>query len=120
MCFYKVRGCATIIHKESLEVDDLKECSEVVHAALLELDKLYGAIRKGAVTGKEVESYRKQANELQALYEAASIGSAQLVPCFADIDLALEVCIAKLAKVKEYRMNLVAVVDYCKHISKGL
>ena len=86
---------------------------------MLELDKLYGAIKDGTVTGKEIEDYNKQANQLQALYEAAKVGNALLVCHFAEVNVALKVCVEKLVKVKKYRSKLLVVVDYCRRISKG-
>ena len=119
--FYKVRGCATIKSKgASFEVDDLKETSEIVHAAILELRKLYNDIKKATVTGKEIESYRRQSSRLQVLYEAAHIGSIPLACHFNEVKDAIEDCVKKLAAVKQYRSKLFVVVDYCKHISKGM
>ena len=119
--FRKVRGCARIKGKgSSFEVDDFKEACEIVHAALLELTKLYNDIKKATVTGKEIENYRRQSDRLQALYEAANIGSTPLAPQFNQVTNALEDCVKKLAAVKQYRSNLLAVADYCKHISKGM
>ena len=118
MLFYEVKGCSLIKRKDSLEVDDLKETSEIVHAALLKLIKLHNDIKNGAVTGNEVKSYRNKADNLQCLCEAAKIVSS--VPQYDDISSAMEVCDKKLNIVKEYRLKLIVVVDYCKHISKGM
>ena len=72
------------------------------------------------VTGKEVEDYRKQTSKLRAVYEAANIGNTLLVPQFAKVSTAIQVCMKKLATVKEYRSKLVVVVNYCKRISEGM
>ena len=104
IAFYKVIGCGTIRSKESsLEVDDLKETSEIVHAAVLELTTLYDDIEMGKVTGKEIQNYRRQINVLQVLYEAANIGSTKLAPEFVKVNDGIKDCVKKLAKVKEYR-----------------
>ena len=107
--------------KDPLKVDDLKETSVIVHAALRELNDLPNNITKGAVTGKEVEKYRKQANSnrLKVLCEAGNVGKSKLAPEFTEISIALQVCVDKLDMVKEYRIKLVVVKDYCEHISKG-
>ena len=84
------------------------------------MDKLYNDIKNGNITGKEVTDFKKQAGELQALYEAANIGSSLLAPQFAKVDNAIKVCIKKLDSVKEYRSKVVVVMDYCKRISKGM
>ena len=101
-------------------MDDLKETSEIVHAALRELTKLYNDIKKATVTGREIENYRRQSSRLQVLYEAANIGSTPLAPQFNEVKDAVEDCVKKLAAVKQYRSKLLVVVDYCKHISKGM
>lgn len=118
--FYKVKGCATIKRKENLEVDDLKKISDIVHAALLEIAKLYDDIKKSTVTGKEIENYKEKAGRLQVLCEAANTGSAQLAPQFTQFSSAIQVCVEKLKVVKDYRLKLVVVMDYCKRISKGM
>ena len=97
----------------------MKEISEIVHAALIELTKLCDDIKKATVTGKEVEIYKRQSSRLQVLYEAANIGVTPLVPQFNEVKDAVEDCVKKLAAVKQYRSKLLVVVDYCKHISKG-
>ena len=98
----------------------MKETSEIVHAALIELAKLYNDIKKAKVTGKETEIYRRRSSRLQILYEAANIGVTPLVPQFNEVKDAVEDCVEKLAAVKQYRSKLLVVVDYCKHISKGM
>ena len=98
----------------------MEETSEIVHAALLELTKLYSDIKKGTVTGREIESYRRQISRLQLLYEAAYIGTTPLACQFSEVKDAIEDCIKKLTAVKQYRSKLLVVVDYCKHISKGM
>ena len=100
-------------------MDDLKETSEIVHAAVLELTTLYNDIEMGKVTGKEIQNYRRQINVLQVLYEAANIGSTKLAPEFVKVNDGVKDCVKKLAKVKEYRSKLLVVVYYCKQISKG-
>ena len=70
--------------------------------------------------GKEVESYRKQTNELQALQEPMILESTPLVSKFVEVENTSKVCIEKLSKVKEYRSKLLVVVDYCSHISQGM
>jgi len=106
--------------KEPVEVDDLKDTNEIVHAALLELAKLYDDLIKSKVTGREVENYRKHANSLQVLCEAANLGSSQLAPQFTEIDSAMQNCVDKLNTIKEYREKLAVVMEYCKPItSKG-
>ena len=107
--------------KDPLKMDDLKETSEIVYAALRELNNLPNNITMGAVTGKEVENYRKKANSdrLQVLCDAGKIGESKLTPEFDDISKALKVCVEKLNMVKEYRLKLIVVKDYCKLISEG-
>jgi len=85
------------------------------------LAKLYDDLTKSTVTGREVENYRKQANSLQVLCEAANLGSSQLAPQFTKIDSAMQNCVDKLKTVKEYRVKLAVVMEYCKPISsKGM
>ena len=98
----------------------MKGTSEIVHAALLELAKLHENFKRGMVTRKEVENYKKQADGLKCLCEAANIENNQLVPQFTEIYTAMQVCIQKLKFVEEYRLKLDVVVDYCQHISKGM
>ena len=98
----------------------MKDISEIVHTALVKLNKLSDDIKEAAVTGKEVESYRKQSSKLQVLYEAANIGNTPLVPQFIEVSIAINDCITKLEKLKEYRLKLTVVMDYCKCISKGI
>ena len=117
---YEVKGCTTLKGKESLEVDDIKDISEIVHAALMELNKLSDDIKEAVVTGKEVESYRKQSSKLQVLYEAANIGNTPLAPQFTEVSSAIKDCVTKLEKLTEYRLKLTVVMDYCKCISKGM
>ena len=113
-------GCTTIRRTESsLKVDDLKDTSEIVHAAVLELIILCNDIEMGKVTGKEIENYRQQINGLQVLYEAANIGSTNFAPEFVKVNDGIKDCVKKLTKVKEYRSKLLVVVYYCKQISKG-
>ena len=119
-CFNEVKGCDAMKRKDTLKVDDVKETSEIVHAALKQLNSLPDNISKGAVTGKEVENYKKQANRLKVLCEAGNIGKSKLVPQFTEISIALQVCVDKLNMVKEYQVKLVVVKDYCKLISKGM
>ena len=116
--FCTVKACTTLTRKESLEVDDMKDISETVHAALLQLNNLSDDIKNGIVTGKEVEGYRKQA-KLQVLYEAANIGKSPLVPQFTEVSIAIQVCVKKLEILEEYRSKLSVVMEYCKCISKG-
>ena len=87
---------------------------------MLELIKLYEEIKKGKITKKELETYSQQANELQVLYGAANIGSTLLIPQFTEVSSALKVCVKKFNTVEDYRLKLVAMVDYCKHLSKGM
>lgn len=118
VALFKVIGCATIRSKESsLKVDDLKEASEIVYAAVLELTTLCNDIEMGQVTGKEIENYRRQIDRLQLLYEAANVGSTQLAPQFVRINDGIKNCVKRLAKVIEYRSKLLVVVYYCKQIS---
>ena len=119
-CFHVVKGCDTVKKKDFLKVDDVKETSEIVHAALKELNDLPDNISRGAVTGKEVENFKKQANRLKVLCEAGNVGKSKLVPQFTEISIALQVCVNKLNAVKEYRAKLIVVKDYCNHISKGM
>ena len=119
-CFHVVKGCGTMKRKDPLKVDDVKETSEIVHAALKELNFLPDNISKGVVTGKEVENYKKQSNRLKVLCEAGNIGKSKLVPQFAEISVALQVCVDKLNMVKEYRVKLIVVKDYCNLISQGM
>ena len=119
-CFFKVKGVVTLQNKKSLEVDDVKDISEIVYSALLRLNKLSVDIKEGAVTGKEVESFRKQISKLQVLYEAANTGNTSLVPQFIEISDAIEVCVEKIEAVKLYRSKLNVVMEYCKCISKGM
>ena len=116
--FYEVKGCAFIKRKDSLKVDDVKETSEIVHAALMTLIKLHGDIKNARVTGKEVETYRKEANNLHCLYEA--VKTVISVPQYAEVSSALEVCVKKLNTVKVYRLKLIVVVHYYKRISEGM
>ena len=118
-CFHEVKGCDAMKRKGSLKVDDVKETSEIVHAALKELNDLPDSISKGAITGKEVENYKRQADKLKVLCEAGNIGKSELVPQINEISIALQVCVDKLNIVKEYRVKLVVVKDYCELISKG-
>ena len=118
MLFYEVKGCDLTKKKASIEVGDLKEISEIVHAALLRLIKLYDDIKIGAVTGNEIEHYRIKADKLQCLCEAAKI--VMSVPRYNEVSSAMEVCDKKLNTVREYRLKLIVVVDYCKRISKGM
>lgn len=141
LSFYQVKGYTIVNGKELAEVDDLKGTnedskgltedpkgtsegpkgtSEVVHAAVHALKKLCNDIKESAVTGKEVESYRKEANKLQILCEAANIGNTQLVPQFTEISEAIQECLDKLEVVKEYHSKLVVVVDYYNDISKSM
>ena len=98
----------------------MKDVSETVHTALLELNKLSDNIKKGAVTGKEVESYKKQTSKLQVLYEAANTGNTPLVPQFTEVSSAIKDCVKKLEILKEYRLKLTVVMEYCKYISEGM
>ena len=100
----------------------MKDISETVHAALLQLNNLSDDIKKGVVTGKEVEGYREQIskNKLQVLYEAANIGKTPLVPQFSEVSSAIEECVKKLRILKEHRVKLSVVMEYCKCISKGM
>lgn len=122
LCFLcKVRGCSTIKGKgASLVLNDLRETSEIVHAALQELATLYNSVKSGEVTGVAVEHFRKETDQLQILYEAANIGNALLAPQFAEFSSALQVCVDIIKAVKMYRLKLVVVVDYCTRISKGM
>ena len=92
-CFHVVKGCDTVKKKDFLKVDDVKETSEIVHAALKELNDLPDNISRGAVTGKEVENFKKQANRLKVLCEAGNVGKSKLVPQFTEISIALQVCV---------------------------
>ena len=98
----------------------MKDISETVHVALLQLKNLSDDIKNGAVTGKEVVSYRKQTRKLQVLYEAANIGNTPLVPQFTEVSIAIEECVKMLGILKEYRLKLSVVMEYCKCISKGM
>ena len=98
----------------------MKDISEIVHAALMKLIKLCDDIKEAAVTGKEVESYRKQSSKLQVLYEAANTGNTPLVPRFTEVSIFIKDCVTKLEKLKEHRLKLTVVMDYCKCISKGM
>ena len=86
----------------------------------MEVVKLYDAIKKGTVTGKEIENYTEQASRLQVLCEAANTGSTHLAPQFTQFSSAIQVCVKKLETVKDYRLKLVVMMDYCKRISKGM
>ena len=101
-------------------MDDIKDISEIVHSALVTLNKLSVDIRGYTVTVEEAESYRKQISKFQSLYEAANIGHTPLVPQFAEISNGIEACVQKVVAVKEYRSKLNVVMDYCKCISKGM
>ena len=116
--FYVVKGCDLTKKKTSVEVGDLKETSEIVHAALLRLIKLHDDIKIGAVTGNEIKHYRIKADNLQCLCEAAKMVAS--VPRYDEVSSAMEVCDKKLNTVREYRLKLIVVVDYCRHISKGM
>ena len=118
MLFYEVKGCGLTKRKGPLEVDDLKETSEIVHAALLRLIKLHDDIKIGAVTGNEIKIYRIEADNLRCLCEAAK--DVTSVPQYDQVSSAMDVCDEKLNKVREYRLKLKVVVDYCKKISKGM
>ena len=125
MLFYEVKGCAMRKQKKvTLKVDDLKEASEIVYAALIELNQLHKHIKSGNITGKEVEEFMHppvdQANDLKILCEAANIGSVQLAPTFTELSSALEICKGKLEVIKEYKLKLFVVVEYCKRVSEGM
>lgn len=98
----------------------MKDISETLHTVLLQLKKLSDDIKSGAVTGKEVESYRKQTGKLQVLYEAANTGKTPLVPQFTEVSIAVEECVKIIGILKEYRLKLSVVMEYCKCISKGM
>ena len=114
---YTVKGFDVLKRKESLEV---KRISETVDTALRELNNLFDNIKKGVVTWKEVESYRKQTGKLQILYKAANAGKTPLVPQFTEVSIAIQECVKKLEILKEYRLKLSAVMEYCKCISEGM
>ena len=101
-------------------MDDIKNISEIVHSALLTLNKLSVDIKKYTVTGEEAESYKKQISKFQALYEAANIGNTPLVPQFVEISNGIKACVQEVVAVKVYRSKLNVVMDYCKCISKGM
>ena len=101
-------------------MDDIKNISEIVHSALLRLNKLSVDINQCTITGKEAESFKEQITKLQILYENANTGITPLVPQFADISDALKACVQKLEGVKVYRSKLNVVMDYCKCVSKGM
>lgn len=89
---------------------------------MLKLTELCNDVKKGKVTEREIETLRVNANYkvLQGLYEAANVGKSPLVPQFYEISTAMQVCVEKLKAVKECRIKLVVVMEYCKRISKGM
>ena len=120
MFFHEVKGCATLKKQGSLNVDDMKDLSDIVHVVLLKLRDLSVDIERGAITEKDIESYGVQYIGLQMLYEAAKIGNTSLLPQFTEIFEAIKECVKKLKMVREYRSKIEVVMEYCKHISKGM
>ena len=98
----------------------VKKASEIVCASLLDLCERSDDFKKGTATGKEVENYKNQADELQALKEPVVAGSTPLVSKLVEVENTIKICVEKLDKVKEYRSKLVVLVNYCKRISEGM
>ena len=116
--YFAVQGCTKVKRNTSLEVDDVKETSEIVCTVLQSLIKLHGDIVMGAVTENEIREYKEKGDNLQCLYEAAKAVSS--MPRYDQVFNAIKVCDEKLKAVKKYRQKLKVLVYYCKQISEGM
>ena len=101
------------------KVDNIKDSSEIVHAALALVVQLCRNIVSEKICMNDLEKCRRSALQLPALCDAANSGNVSLCPSFDQVKNAMELCSKKFTYVMKYRQTMEVVVKHCSKISKG-
>ena len=102
------------------KVDNVKDSSEIVYAAMVLVIQLCWNIMSGKICMNDLEKCQRSPLQLQALCKAVNSGNEHLCPSFDQVKSAIDLCSKLYVHAVECKGLVEVVVKHCSKISEGM